>query len=274
MNYVVFRFTCHPAKPTSEILIAQLAGLGFESFVDNSTGTDAYIPAVLESEAGVKTLIETLDGTIDYTREEISAQNWNAQWEADYEPVSVEKKFRVRAPFHESDPAYAHEIVIQPQMSFGTGHHETTWLMLSEMSELEWKGKSVLDAGSGTGVLAIAARKLGAAKILAYDVEEWAYQNTLENSALNKMEMEVLQGDVSLLNNATFDVILANINKNVLLNDIPHFAKALNPSGHLLLSGFFKTDVDDLMACAEQHQLTKVSVNTKNDWALLKLLKQ
>ncbi|MFT4772313.1 MAG: ribosomal protein L11 methyltransferase [Cryomorphaceae bacterium] len=273
MNYFVYRFTCDPAKPTTEILISQLAGLDFESFIDNETGTDAYVPADGESEEKVQELIDGLEGTVSYEREEIPEQNWNAQWEADYEPVCVEKKFRVRAPFHEIDASFEHDILIQPQMSFGTGHHETTWLMLNEMETIQWKDNSVLDAGSGTAVLAIAARKLGADRILAYDIEEWAYQNTLTNIALNNMEMEILKGDVSVIGDSSFGVILANINKNVLLNDIPHFAKALKPGGYLLLSGFFITDVDDLVARANENHLSKESVKTKNDWALLKLKK-
>jgi ribosomal protein L11 methyltransferase len=273
MNYFVYRFSCEPVKPTTEILTAQLAGLGFESFIDTEQGTDAYVPADSESESEVKALIETLEGTVSYRREEIPEQNWNAQWEADYDPVCVEKKFRVRAPFHQIDASFEHDILIQPQMSFGTGHHETTWLMLNEMDTIEWEGRSLLDAGSGTGVLAISARKLGADRILAYDIEEWAYQNTIENIALNKMEFQVLKGDVSVIGQSTFGVVLANINKNVLLNDIPHFAKALEPKGYLFLSGFFKTDVDDLVAFAERHQLAKVAVQTKNDWALIKLVK-
>jgi len=271
MNYFVYRFACDPVRPTTEILISKLAELDFESFVENENGTDAYVPVSLESEEKVKSLIAQIEGKVIYQREEIPEQNWNAQWEADYEPVCVEKKFRVRAPFHQIDSSFEHDILIQPQMSFGTGHHETTWLMLNEMDTIEWEGQSLVDAGSGTGVLAIAARKLGAHRVLAYDLEEWAYQNTIENIALNKMEMEIRKGDVSVIGDSLFGVILANINKNVLLNDIPHFAKALEPKGFLLLSGFFKTDVDDLFA--KRHHLTKVAVQTKNDWALIKLIK-
>ena len=273
MNYFVYRFSCDPVRPTTEILISKLAELDFESFVDNENGTAAYVPVNLESEEKVKSLIAQIEGKVIYQREEIPEQNWNAQWEADYEPVCVEKKFRVRAPFHQIDSSFEHDILIQPQMSFGTGHHETTWLMLNEMDTIEWEGQSLVDAGSGTGVLAIAARKLGAHRVLAYDLEEWAYQNTIENIALNKMEMEIRKGDVSVIGDSLFGVILANINKNVLLNDIPHFAKALEPKGFLLLSGFFKTDVDDLTTFAKRHHLTKVAVQTKNDWALIKLIK-
>lgn len=273
MNYFLYRFTCTPLKPTTEILISHLAGLGFESFIETEQGADAYIPADADSETEVVTLITTMEGAVNYGREEIPEQNWNAQWETDYEPVCVEKKFRVRARFHQIDPSFAIDILIQPQMSFGTGHHETTWLMLNEMETIEWTSKSVLDAGSGTGVLAVAARKLGADRILAYDIEEWAYRNTLENIALNNIQLEVLKGDVSVIGSASFGVILANINKNVLLNDIPHFAKALKPKGYVFLSGFFKTDVDDLVALAKKYHLTKVAVETKNDWALIKLIK-
>jgi len=272
MNYFVYRFVCDPVKPTTEILISKLAELDFESFMDNETGTDAYVPADVESEEKVKSLLADLEGTVSYQREEIPEQNWNARWEADYEPVCVDTTFRVRAPFHESDPAYTHEIIIQPQMSFGTGHHETTWLMLNEMDGLKLEGKSVLDAGSGTGVLAIAAQKLGAGPTLAYDIEEWAYQNTLENVALNHTDMDVRKGDASVIGDTTFDIIFANINKNVLLSDLPRFAKALNRGGALLLSGFFQTDVDDLVVAAEAQGLTKESVKTRNDWAVVVLV--
>ncbi|MEM9052027.1 MAG: 50S ribosomal protein L11 methyltransferase [Bacteroidota bacterium] len=273
MNYFLYRFTCEPVQPTAEILVTLLAELEFESFVSTENGVEAYVPANADSETEVKNLLIKMEGEIDYHREEIQDQNWNAQWEADYEPVCVKDKFRVRAPFHKVDPAFEHDILIQPQMSFGTGHHETTWLMLDELHDLNLSGKAVLDAGSGTGVLAIAARRLGAERILAYDIEDWAYENTLENIALNNVEIEVLKGDVSVIGESTFGVILANINKNVLKNDMSAFAQALLSEGHLVLSGFFKTDVEELTTAAGNYGLEIAAVKSKNDWALLNLRK-
>ena len=260
-------------QPTAEILVTMLAYLEFESFVSTEVGVEAYIPSNLDSEEEVKDLIQTLEGEIDYRREEIEDENWNAQWEADYEPVCVKDKFRVRAPFHEVDLAFEHDILIQPQMSFGTGHHETTWLMLDELHDLSLNGNSILDAGSGTGVLAIAARKLGANRVLAYDIEDWAFENTIDNIALNEVEIEVLKGDVSVIGESIFGVILANINKNVLMSDMSAFTKALETGGHLVLSGFFKTDVEELTVAAADLGLEVAAVKSKNDWALLNLIK-
>jgi len=273
MNYFLYSFTCVPVEPTAEILISMLAEIEFESFVLNDDGVEAYIAADCESEKEVIQLIESLEGKIDYRRKEIKDQNWNAQWEKSYEPVCVRNKIRVRAPFHEPDLDFENDILIQPKMSFGTGHHETTWLMLDALSKLPLAKKSVLDAGSGTGVLAIAASKLGADQIMAYDIEEWAFKNTVENVALNHARIDIHQGDVSVVGESHFGVILANINKNVLLQDMSTFAQSLMPGAHLILSGFFRTDVEEILDAAIERGLTKHEVKFRNDWAMLHLLK-
>lgn len=273
MDYVEYSFKCRPVQPTSDILMSLLAEHGFESFVNTEIGIDAFVPFGEDNEARVEETLLHMEGEVSFQRRLIKDQNWNAQWESDYEPVCVGDSFRVRAPFHESEEGFKHEIIIQPQMSFGTGHHGTTWLMLDELSKLPLQGKSILDAGSGTGVLAIAAMKSGASRALAYDIEDWAFENTLQNVTLNDVEVEVLKGDVSIVKESGFGVILANINKNVLLEDLPQFASLLSHSGKLLLSGFFTTDVQELSEKAEKHGLKVIATNSKEEWAQLTLEK-
>jgi ribosomal protein L11 methyltransferase len=273
MDYIQYRFRCVPVKPTTEILISFLAELKFESFVETENGLEAYVAASDDEESLVKQVLQRMEGEISYQREHIKEQNWNAQWESDYEPVCVGEVFRVRAPFHATEEGFKHDIIIQPQMSFGTGHHATTWLMLQEMSRMPLAGNSVLDAGSGTGVLAIAAMKCGAATAFAYDIEDWAYENTIQNVALNNVEVEVVKGDVSAVRGTDFGLILANINKNVLKDDMGDFSSLLQAKGSLLLSGFFLTDVQELTEHAAKNHLKVTAINKKDEWAQLTLQK-
>ncbi len=275
MNYFVYRFHLLPQKPTGEILISLLADLPFESFQDTPEGFDAFIPESLDDPEAVGGLIAKWNhlGDLRFTRELIPDQNWNAVWESDYPVVAIGKRCLVRAPFHESDTTYEMEIVINPQMSFGTGHHATTYLMLSMLLDLDLHGKYVLDMGSGTGVLAIATALRGAILVEAVDIEEWAYRNTLDNAALNGVDIRVVQGDVKMIDGATFDIILANINKNVLLADMQHYAATLHPGGIILLSGFFEPDVKEILAEAGKYALHHTVTETKDGWAALKLIK-
>lgn len=269
MKYIRYRFECKPLKPTSEILISFLSEEGFESFVESESGIEAYIPVLLENRASVDKVVDSLDADISVLREEIAEENWNAVWESDYEPVVVDKIFRIRAPFHPEDRSFDYDILIKPQMSFGTGHHQTTRLMLKAMSMLDFSGKKVIDAGSGTGVLAIASEKMGAEDVLAYDIEDWAFHNTLENKALNESRVEVLKGGSEILKGKHSDIILANINKNVLLADMNRFSVALEHGGVLVLSGFFDTDSDDLQSAAERFGLKLVKSLFEDEWTCL-----
>ncbi len=273
MSYVRYSFICEPINPTSEILVALLAELEFESFEDNENGVDAYIELEKDDKVRVETKSRGIIGVQEIERKEIPKQNWNAIWEADYEPVRVDKYFRVRAPFHEKDDSFKYEMVIQPKMSFGTGHHETTWLMLKTLSDMDVQNLEVADAGSGTGVLAIAAKKMGANSAFAYDVEDWAYENTVENAALNNTELEIAKGDVGLIQGRSFDLILANINKNVLLSDMNAFANSLNPNGNLIISGFFITDQSDLESAGINAGLKKESSIDRNAWCSMTFTK-
>jgi ribosomal protein L11 methyltransferase len=250
-----------------------LAEVGFESFIETDDGLEAYVVKGQIDNLAFQKVIDSLEGIEAVERDEIPDQNWNQKWESDYEPVAVDKKFLVRAPFHREDLSFEYDIVIRPRMSFGTGHHATTRLMLRAMATLRLKDKRVADAGSGTGVLAIAAEKCGAKEIVAYDTEDWAYENTLENVALNHSGVEVKEGDRRVLRGKLFDVVLANINKNVLKDDIPSFSESLGMDGYLVLSGFFVTDKDEMVGRAGEFGLELVWDGEEDSWCALILQK-
>lgn len=276
MNYLAYTFQCNPPKPLAEILVSQLAEIGFESFEETNAGVVAYVPENLHDSTKVDACVKMLEGVgeIKFTRELIPDQNWNAVWEAEYPVVTIEKKCIVRAPFHEIEPGeYDLDILINPQMSFGTGHHETTYLVLSMLLKMDLKNKSLLDMGSGTGVLAIAAHKLGAENVVAIDSEEWAYTNTLENVALNNVDIHVQKADTIPHQSPVYDVILANINKNVLMQLMQSFAVHLKEGGTLILSGFFQSDIDEVAEKAAAYKLNLTNREIKNSWAAIELKK-
>lgn len=275
MNYIKVDFTIRPPEPFRDILIASLSEAGFESFMETETGLQAFIPES-SFDSSFPDQLELLKGdlaAVSYQVETIAEQNWNAVWESDFHPIEVGDKCRIRAPFHASrDVPY--EIIVAPKMSFGTGHHETTWLMMKQMLDLEIAGKSVLDMGTGTGVLAILAAKMGAAEVVAIDNDSHAFENAIENVALNQpVDIAVEKGAADQINGRTFQVILANINKNVLLHDMQTFTDALEKEGKLLLSGFFESDVTDLVRKAETCGLRLHRKSEKNHWAVLELQK-
>lgn len=274
MNYLAYTFKCIPPKPLSEILVSQLAHIGFESFEETATGVIAYVPEDLHRPQQVEDCVKTLEnvGEISFSFELIPDQNWNAVWEADYPTVTIDKKCIVRAPFHKIEPGeYDLDIQINPQMSFGTGHHETTYLVLSMMLKMDLKNTALLDMGSGTGVLAIAASKLGAAHVVAIDNEEWAFKNTIENVALNNVDIHVQKAESIPQDSVNYDVILANINKNVLMQLMPSFGTHLKVNGTLILSGFFQSDIDEIAANASKYSLELRNKEIKNSWAALEL---
>jgi ribosomal protein L11 methyltransferase len=269
MDYI--ELSCVPCtgQHTSEFLIARLAEIGFESFSEDEKIINAYIPAAnftkdVEEQLSKPELKELLSS---YHAKLIADQNWNAVWESEYEPVNIAENCRVRAPFHEKRGDIEFDIVIEPKMSFGTAHHETTRLMMKFLLELDLAGKSVLDMGSGTGVLAILACMKGAGLVTAIDNDSWAYNNAVENVGNNKPgEIQVLLGDSVLLNDRHFDVILANINRNILLNDIPVYAKCLLAEGFLVLSGFYEDDLPSITFKASECGLSFISSKIDNRW--------
>lgn len=274
MNYIQYSFTVNPPEPGSDILIALLADLGFESFTQNESGLEAYIQEEFDNESLVKEL-SFEDFSFLYTRTEIPKTNWNEEWEKNFSPVYVDDLVCIRAHFHDKAEQVKHDIVITPKMSFGTGHHDTTWLVSKTMFSLDFKNKSVLDMGCGTGILAILAKQLGATTLLGIDIDEWSIENSIENAGINGCSNIIFKkGDAALLPKVeTFDVILANINKNILKQDLPNYYTCLNKGGDLLLSGFFTTDVNELSVLAQQIGFTVTDSFSKNEWAVLKLKK-
>ena len=268
--YICCTFYLDPPKPASEIFIAALAELGFESFEEEEDGLKAYIRKDQFNRESLDSLWvwESDSWEASVKVEEIRLQNWNAVWEADYHPIRVGDQILVRAPFHPpADPGVPYELVIEPKMSFGTGHHETTWLMLSLLIEEEVTDRSVLDMGCGTGVLAILAARKGAGRVMAIDIDPWSVENTLDNAHVNgHPDIEVREGDASLLGAESFDLILANINKNILLRDIPAYIKVLKPGGTLILSGFYEADLPDLIKAVGTLGLVLSKERSKNGW--------
>jgi ribosomal protein L11 methyltransferase len=253
-------------------LIAELGELGFESFVETETGLLAYMLKSEWQDQNLESLFafQNPDVKISWTRKEIEQQNWNAEWEKNFHPILVADRCMVRAPFHQPE-AVDYDIVIEPKMSFGTGHHETTHMMLQHILDDDFEGKTVLDMGCGTGVLAILARKRGAVDVEAIDIDEWCFLNTQENVERNHCpEIKAFQGDSSLLKDKKYDVILANINRNILLEDIPTYANCLNKGGTLFLSGFYLDDLDAISSKCGAYGLEFEKNLEKNNWVAAK----
>jgi len=274
MNYFEINITLsEPAVPDSrDIIAAHLSELEFESFEDTETGLKAFIQEHLYNESIVKEALDEISEMIPFTREVIfiPEQNWNETWEKNYEPVMIAGKCFIRAPFHAPNPEAKYELIIEPKMSFGTAHHETTSMMIELILEKNWQGKKVLDMGSGTGVLAILTSKMGAPEIMAIDNDEWAFLNAVENVERNNTSnIKVLQGDDALIENQKFDVIIANINRNILLAQIQNYSRALNPGGQVFLSGFYEEDVPVLLKETEKYQLNLKQKITKNSWVAM-----
>ena len=269
MDYVEVEVEFSDLHPWRDILISRMAEKGFESFVETKTTLKSYIPEGNFSTVDLSKLTD-LEGVSSVKHNIIQDQNWNAKWEENFDPVFVEKKLVIKAPFHSTEFDAELVLTIQPQMSFGTGHHQTTWLMCLRLFDMELDGKTVLDMGTGTGVLAILAEKRGATDVLAPDIDEWSFRNANENVSLNNCDkIEVVLGDHQTIGNKTFDVVIANINKNVLIEQFSVYSKCVNSSGKLLISGFFTTDQDELIKVAEEHGFIFEETYTKDGWALI-----
>ncbi|MDR1746408.1 MAG: 50S ribosomal protein L11 methyltransferase [Tannerella sp.] len=280
MDYYELCFTSSSQlspEVTGDLLAAELGKIGFESFAQDAEGTKAYIPVPnFREEELDKCLTDFPIAGIhfQYSRTLIVAKDWNEVWETNYfRPVRIGRECVIRAPFHPHEPDVRYEIIIHPKMAFGTGNHETTSLMIGDILNCDLTGRDVLDMGCGTGVLAILAAKKGAERIVAVDIDEWAYRNAIENCRLNNANrIEVLQGGAEQIRHLTpFDYIFANINRNILLNNIASYVQALRPGGFLLLSGFYESDLSAVVAECERHGLEKYSLLSENQWIELKL---
>lgn len=270
--YLGYHFTIEPKELGSEILVAELGELPFESFVESEFGVTAFIQKDLWTEAILQDVfvLNSPQFTISYTIEEIGQVNWNEEWEKNFDPIDVDGKCHVRAPFHPKTNA-EFDIIIEPKMSFGTGHHETTHMMIQHLLDMEVTNMKTLDMGCGTAILAILAEMKGAKPIDAIDIDNWCYLNSIENAQRNSCtSITVYEGDASLLVNQKYDLIIANINRNILLNDMHRYVNCLNPKGVLLLSGFYEEDIPFIDVSCQEKGLSFVKKLQRNNWVSLK----
>jgi ribosomal protein L11 methyltransferase len=275
MQYLEFKISCK--ESFREILIAELAEVGYDSFLETDEGFDAYIQEDLFDRNAYQQVIDQYQdaASLQVTEAIMPKVNWNEEWEKNYDPIEVGDQVYVRASFHQPRAEFKYEILINPKMSFGTGHHATTFLMLSHQLTIDHSGKRVLDIGAGTGILAIMAHQLGAGHIEAFDIDEWCVENGNENFDLNGMSgVRMGKGTVREVKpQGEFDIVLANINKNVLLDEMDVYATLVKTNGYLLLSGFYEHDVLDVAEKAFQYGFVEKELKTKDDWAALILEK-
>lgn len=254
----------------AEIFMAELGELGFESFVETDEGLQAYVQEEFFDEMAVKNLMEDYAERtpISYSIKKIERQNWNEEWERNFQPIEIGSEIYVRADFHEPKPDFKYEIIITPKMSFGTGHHETTSMVMEHQLNIDHQNKKVLDVGTGTGILAILASKLGASYVSAFDIDDWSVENTIENVGLNNTpNVSVRLGTIEDEPQDLYEIVLANINRNILLQQIPTYATFMADGASLVVSGFYEKDIADIQAVAESVGLKKVATLSKNQWA-------
>jgi ribosomal protein L11 methyltransferase len=273
MNYVEVNVVLQPLLPAREVLVVELAERGFESFVETDNGVKAYIQEPDFSSHLLEGLMtaDIPEQQLEITTAVIADQNWNAQWESSFEPILVDDQCLIRAPFHSDENKYPYTITIEPKMSFGTGHHATTHLIVSAMLSLDCTGKTVLDMGCGTGVLALLAEMRGSKAIDAIDIDEWAYENTLENIERNGCKhIRTIRGGAEVIpTDARYDLILANINRNILTRDMHAYVACMKPGASILFSGFYESDQPEIRACAEGLGLKFVEAHARNEWTMM-----
>jgi ribosomal protein L11 methyltransferase len=275
MNYYRLNFTIVPnTEINRDVLTALLAGIGFESFVESATGVEAFVPEKLYSEEAVTEILASFplpDISIQYLVEWIEDHNWNEEWEKHFfQPIIIDEYVVIRSSFHKHIPKLPYDIVINPKMAFGTGHHATTALMISYLLELDVKDKSFLDMGCGTAILAILASKKGADPVTAIDNDEWAYENAMENVRLNNTSaVKVILGDANRLGKNCYDIVFANINRNILLNDICRYVQCMLPEASIFMSGFYTEDKKVIVEACKKHALNLISSKEKDNWAAL-----
>jgi ribosomal protein L11 methyltransferase len=273
MFYSRLQVICNP--DFAELLMAEIADAGFETFMETDKGFEAYVELENYNKDQLQAIKEKygLQTPVVFYQDRIEKQNWNEEWEKGYEPIIVDDRCLIRAEFHKIERKYPYEITITPKMSFGTGHHQTTYLMIKNQMDIDHRGKRIMDAGCGTAILSIMASKLGAHHVEAFDIDEWSVVNGNENIEINHCSnIHLQQGKLSDFTFAgSFDIVLANINKNVLLDEIKRYRDYMQPGALLLLSGFYEKDIDDLLAEAARHDLKEVRRDNRETWAALLL---
>jgi ribosomal protein L11 methyltransferase len=278
MDYLEYEFNLEPVEPWRDVLQAELGDLGFESFVDTDNGVKAYIQVELHQEGAVDQTSVLTSGLCDveYKINKVESKNWNEEWEKNFQPIEVNDRCVIRAPFHDSyDVDY--EIIIEPKMSFGTGHHETTHMLVDYILEMDnLKGAKVMDMGCGTGILAILTAMKGAGKVDAVDVDNWAYENTVENAQRNDVAyIKAYHNDASILKGGEdYDLFIANINRNILVNDMDKYVKSMKVGSHILFSGFYTHDNNIIIDNAQNNGLELVEEKSRNNWSSLKMIKK
>lgn len=278
MRTLEYTFTIPTSDVQHDMLTTMLGGIGFDSFMDDDMTLKAYCTEDQRDDDAVDELLrmDAFAGIHLLSVEVMPDKDWNEVWEASYQPVIVNERCRVRAPFHEANPSFEFDLVIEPKMSFGTANHETTAQIISLMLETDFQGKDVLDMGSGTAVLAILAKKLGAAHTVAIDNDEWAYNNAFTNVSLNGIDdIDIILGDASahVLDENAFDVVLANINRNILLRDMHRYVQAMRPEAHIFFSGFYTEDLDSIRTEAKRLGLHDVRHLSRNNWVAAEFVK-
>jgi ribosomal protein L11 methyltransferase len=276
MEYIEVDIEIEKSEVFSDIVVARLNEIEFETFLENDNGVRCYIQAKLFDK---KKLDIELDKIKQYTKlnfniNHVAQKNWNEEWEKNFKPVQINSYCLIRSEFHNNSGNFKDEIIITPKMSFGTGHHETTFLMINELYNLDLNDKSILDMGSGTGVLSIVASKNGAKQVVGIDIDEWAFQNSIDNAKLNNTEnISFLHGDIKLIENQDFDIILANINRNIIEKDIEEYYNLLSDKGDLLISGFLVEDVDFIINLSINNRFNVINKKNKGQWSMVHLRK-
>lgn len=274
MNYTAYTFNISPLVPGAEILVAELGELPFESFEETEQGIVAYIQEAADEENLLKdvNLLKNTDFSVSFKKEVIAQVNWNEEWEKNFHPIRVGNDCHIRAPFHPKENV-TYDIIIEPKMSFGTGHHATTFQVAQMILEEDWKNKKVLDMGCGTGILGILTEMMGSTKNHYIDIDEWCVENTTENLQRNACKGNVMLGDARKIEE-NYDLIIANINRNILLEDMPTYADHLENNGIIYFSGFYEIDLPLIRQKAESLKLTYVKHIVKDDWVACKFVKE
>ncbi|MDE5422798.1 50S ribosomal protein L11 methyltransferase [Ancylomarina sp. DW003] len=279
MDYIELKCEITPFnEAVAQILISELGELGYDSFTENEDSIDAYITEDLFDINIVKAInldyLPETNFTLNYSHKTVISQDWNTVWESNFQPVIISDQVVIRASFHTDTPKVPYDIVIDPKMSFGTGHHSTTSLMVQSVLDSDIKGKRVLDMGCGTSLLAILASMRGAKMVDAIDIDEWPYKNSLENIKNNKADnVSVFLGDASLLKGKEYDVVLANINRNILLNDMRSYVDCLPKNGSLIMSGFYTEDLKYILDEAEKNNMNYIDHKVDKNWVAVRFVK-